>query len=280
MRAERFLHTWLPWRMPFLNMRNHRKLLVVDGALAFTGGMNIGAENRRAAGKDHIQDTHFRIRGPAARLVMEAFARDWSFASDEALEDAVWWPAPVPAGPVFARGLSSGPDADIFKLELILGAALTLARSHIRIVTPYFLPDQRLQFAIAQAVLRGVTVDIVIPERSDILVMEWAMRGHLRFFRHIAANIYTSPPPFDHSKLATVDGQWCLIGSSNWDARSLRLNFEFDLECCNRELTAQLDAVIDGKIARGRRLTPEELLAQPLPVRLRDAAARLLLPYL
>ena len=110
--------------------------------------------------------------------------------------------------------------------------------------------------------------------------MDWAMRAHFRFFRHIAANIYTTPLPFDHSKLVTMDEEWCLIGSSNWDARSFRLNFEFDLECCDRGLAARLDAIIDGKIAHANRLMPEELLARPVPVRLRDAAARLLMPYL
>jgi cardiolipin synthase len=280
-RAARFLHTWLPWRMPFLNMRNHRKILVVDGALAFVGGINIGAENyRKPSPKDYIQDIHFRIEGPVVRLVMDAFARDWAFTTDESLDDPCWWPRLAPQGPVFARGLSSGPDADIFKLELILGAALTLAKKRIRIVTPYFLPDQRLQFAIAQACLRGVQVDIVIPEISDQHVMDWAMRAHLRFFRHIPANIHATPQPFDHSKLCTLDGEWSLIGSSNWDARSFRLNFEFDLECCDPGLTAKLDAIIDRKIASGKRLTPEELLTRPVLARLRDAAARLLLPYL
>jgi cardiolipin synthase len=280
-RTARFLHTWLPWRMPFLNMRNHRKLLVVDGATAFVGGMNIGAENYSSTPpKDRIQDIHFRVLGPAVRLAMDAFARDWAFTTEETLDQPFWWPPAEAAGPAFARGLRSGPDADIYKLELILGAALTMAKSRIRIVTPYFLPDQRLQFAIAQAVLRGVTVDIVLPEHCDYIFMDWAMRAHLRFFRHIAANIYVTPRPFDHSKLVTLDGEWCLIGSSNWDARSFRLNFEFDLECCDKDLTGALDRIIDAKIARGRRLTPQELLARPVWVRLRDAAARLLMPYL
>jgi cardiolipin synthase A/B len=279
--ADRFLHTWLPWRMPFLNMRNHRKILVVDGGLAFVGGMNVGAENTRAAGpKDYVQDIHFRIEGPIARTVMDAFARDWSFTTDEALDNPCWWPAVEPRGQVLARGLRSGPDADIYKLELILGGALSLAKKRIRIVTPYFLPDQRLQFAIAQACLRGVTVDIVIPEHCDYTFMDWAMRAHLRFFRRIAVNLYTTPLPFDHSKLVTMDGEWCLIGSSNWDARSFRLNFEFDLECCDPGLAGQLDAIIDAKIAGGRKLTPEALLAAPVWIRLRDAAARLLMPYL
>ena len=171
-------------------------------------------------------------------------------------------------------------DADLYRIELILGAALSLARSHVRIVTPYFLPDQRLQFAIQQAGLRGVKIEIVLPAESDQLIMEWAMRGHLRFFRHVRATVITTPPPFDHTKLCTVDGQWSLIGSSNWDARSFRLNFEFDLEVTDRTFTAELDALIDARIATGKAITAEMLDAEPLWKKLRNAAARLFLPYL
>ncbi|MBW8708937.1 MAG: PLDc N-terminal domain-containing protein, partial [Alphaproteobacteria bacterium] len=102
----RFLHTWLPWRMPFLNMRNHRKLLVVDGRLAFLGGINIGVENcARLAGDRRIQDVHFRVAGPVVRIVMDAFARDWTFTTDEALDDDGWWPELAAEGSTFARGL-------------------------------------------------------------------------------------------------------------------------------------------------------------------------------
>ncbi len=276
-----FLHTWLPWRMPFLNMRNHRKLLVVDGALAFLGGINIGAENsERLSGPHAIHDVHFRVEGPVVRVVMDAFARDWTFTTEEALDEDCWWPRLEEKGTVFARGVRSGPDADLYKIELILGAALNLARKRIRIVTPYFLPDARLQFAIQEAVLRGVEVEIVLPFVSDQRVMDWAMRGQLRFFRHIKACFITTPPPFDHTKLCTVDGEWSLVGSSNWDTRSLRLNFEFDLEITDRELTARLDALIDAKIARGRPISPDLLAREPIYLRLRNAAARLLMPYL
>ena len=279
--TARFLHTWLPWRMPFLNMRNHRKLLIVDGNLAFTGGMNIGAGyDLHKDCKVCIQDVHFRVEGPAVREVMDAFARDWTFTTDEVLDEDYWWPKLESRGHVCARGLRSGPDADIYKLELILGAALTLARNNIRIVTPYFLPDARLQFLLAQAGLRGVKVEIVLPSRSDQRIMDWAMRGHLRFFRHIRADVILTDPPFDHSKLCTIDGEWSLIGSSNWDARSFRLNFEFDLECVGQELTAQIDAVIDAKIARGHKLDPDRLAQEPVWLRLRNAAARLAMPYL
>jgi len=279
--AARFLHTWMPWRMPFLNMRNHRKILVVDGHIAFLGGMNVGRENiRRLKPVDEVTDVHFRLDGPAVCTAMEAFARDWLFTTGENLDDRRWWPQIAPDGPVFARGISSGPDDDIYRLEILLGAALSLARQRVRIVTPYFLPDARLQFAIAQAALRGVKVEIVLPEISDQKVMDWAMRAHVRFFRHIAADFTMTPPPFDHAKLLTVDGAWCVIGSSNWDTRSLRLNFEFDLECYDVALVRQIDALIDARIARGCRLLPERLLRRPVWARLRDAAARLLMPYL
>jgi cardiolipin synthase len=119
-----------------------------------------------------------------------------------------------------------------------------------------------------------------VPGCSDQRLMDWAMRGHLRFFRHIRAKVITTPPPFDHTKLCTVDGEWSLIGSSNWDTRSFRLNFEFDLEIIDRDFTAKLDALIDARIVRGKLITPDMLAAEPLWKRLRNAAARLLMPYL
>lgn len=279
--VARFLHTWLPWRMPFLNMRNHRKLLIADGELAFLGGINIGRENCRSLDGDRaIHDVHFRVTGPVVRVIMDAFARDWSFTTDEDLDEDCWWPELAPAGAVFARGLQGGPDGDLYKIEQILGAALTMARERVRIVTPYFLPDTRLQFAIAQAGLRGVDVEIVLPAQSDQTIMDWAMRGHLRFFRHVKAKVLLTPPPFDHTKLCTVDGEWSLIGSSNWDARSFRLNFEFDLELTGRAVTEKIDALIDARIAKARPIDPAMLAHEAVWKRLRNAAARLMMPYL
>lgn len=279
--AARFLHSWAPWRMPFLNMRNHKKILIVDGTIGFTGGLNIGAENSaRLSGKDHVDDVHARIAGPVVRQLMETFARDWSFTTGELLDQAIWWPEAASKGSILARGIASGPDADNDKLETILGAALSQARSRIRIVSPYFLPDQRLQFAMAEARLRGVVVEIVIPEISDFHFMDWAMRAHLRFNPGLPPAVYLNPPPFCHAKLMTLDQEWCLIGSSNWDTRSLRLNFEFDLECYDRTLTAELDSLIDQKIVQSRKLSDEELMSAPTWKQLRDAATRLALPYL
>lgn len=279
--AARFLHTWMPWRMPFLNMRNHRKLLVADGKVAFVGGMNIASQDCLSRHPPaYVEDIHFRIEGPVVRSMMEAFARDWTFTTEETLDQDIWWPDLATQGPVLARGLRSGPDADLYKLETLVGAAISLAKRRVRIVTPYFLPDQSLEFAIAQAVMRGVKVEIVIPGHSDHAYFGWALRAHLRFFRYTKADVYFSPLPFDHSKLATLDGEWSLIGSSNWDARSFRLNFEYDLECYEPGFTAALDRIIDAKIAAARKVDYQALLRQPLAVRLRDALFRLMVPYL
>jgi cardiolipin synthase len=275
-----FLHYWLPWRMPYLNMRNHKKILVVDGNVGFTGGLNIGADNVLSRRPPHpIDDVHFRVEGPAVRHLMMAFAEDWSFTTGEVLDDDAWWPELSPIGPVHARGISSGPDEAVRRLEAVLATAVAAAKSHLRIVTPYFLPDEHLISAIGLASLRGIAVDIVLPMRSDHIVIDWAVRAHLRFFAP-DIRIHFASPPFSHAKLMTVDGEWCLVGTANWDVRSTRLNFEFNLECYDRETTAEIDHLIDARIVGARHSSSDELAQRPLALRLRDAAARLLLPYL
>lgn len=279
--AARFMHDWLPWRMPFVNMRSHRKILVIDGKSGFTGGMNISASNVLASDPRHpVADMHFRVDGPIVRQLMTAFAEDWNFTTGEVLDGDCWWPPIPPSGGVRARGVTSGPDEDLGKLEAILAGAIGEARRSLRIVTPYFLPDQRLMQDIALAALRGVAVDIILPERSDHLYFDWALRSHLDQFVGLDLQVHLSPPPFDHTKLFTIDGRWCLVGSANWDVRSLRLNFEFGVECYDAGLVAEIDQVIDARIAAATPLALADLAQRALPVRLRDAATRLLLPYL
>jgi cardiolipin synthase len=279
--ADQFLHTWIPWRMPFLNMRSHRKILVCDGAVGFTGGMNIGDEYAASRAKaQRVNDTHFRLEGLVVSQLMDTFAQDWEFTTGEELSGPLWWPDLSAKGSVHARGIRSGPDADIYKIETLLGAMLSQARKRVRIVTPYFLPSQSLQFAIMEALLREVRVEIILPEKCDIRFLDWAMRGHLRNFRYIPADFYFTPPPFDHSKLITMDDEWTLFGSSNWDIRSHRLNFEFDLECYDAGLAADVNAAIDARIAVAQKFDPVDIMSWSKPIQVRNAAAHLLLPYL
>lgn len=277
--AGLFLHSYLPWRMPFLNLRSHRKVLVVDGTTGFTGGLNISADNVISANPPHkIRDTHFAVIGPVVGQIMTVFAEDWYFTTGETLIGPSWFPHMSLHGAMLARTVTSGPDYDIGKIKAIVLCAIGQARAEIRIVTPYFLPDDAITAALALAALRDVKVQIIAPEATDHFFMDWALRACLLPLLENGCDIRFGPGPFDHSKLMTVDGSWSLIGSANWDARSLRLNFEVNLEIYDTGLATAINAEIDARLAR--RVTIAEINRRPLLVHLRDAAARLGLPYL
>lgn len=277
--AARFMHSFLPWRTAFLNLRSHKKILVVDGTIAFMGGLNITEGHLPTQKpKSPIHDVHFRVTGPVVTQIAEAFAADWFFTTGEALKGADWFPPVDPAGEAMARVITSGPDQDRERLSLTFQQAISCARRSIRLVTPYFLPEERLIASLALAAMRGVPVDIVVPEVSDNILVDWAMRAHVGPLLDVGCRIWFAPQPFEHSKLLTIDGEWSLIGSANWDVRSMRLNFEISLEIYDETVAALLEQQIDRR--KGRALTLKELNQQVLPLRLRDSAARLLLPYL
>lgn len=277
-----FLSSLRPWRMPYLNLRNHRKLLIIDGYMGFTGGMNIRNGHRLAQQPRHpVQDLHFRVEGPVVAQMMATFAEDWAFTTGETLTGDVWFPPQRAAGRVLARGIAAGPDEDVGKLRWTLLGAINQARHTIRIVTPYFLPDHVLITAIVLAALRGVKVDIVLPATNNLPYIHWAATAQFwQFLKYDGCRILLTPPPFDHTKLMLVDGIWAFMGSANWDQRSLRLNFEFNVECYDRELVADLNRLVDSKLAGARVLTLTEVDGRPLAVKLRDSVARLFSPYL
>ncbi len=278
-RAARFLPTlFFPARLPFMNLRNHRKLMVVDGRVGFTGGMNI--REHFLAGHGDARDLHFRVEGPVVGQLQETFAEDWAFTTKERLHGEAWFPPLEPAGPVFARGIPDGPDEDFETVRWTLLGALACARSTVRLVTPYFIPDSALVMALNVAALRGVRVDVVLPEKLNLPVVQWAATAQLWQVMRPNCRVFLTAPPFDHTKLMVVDGVWSLVGSANWDPRSLRLNFEFNVECYDAELATRLDALIEERLTRARLLTLEELQGRSLPIRLRDGVARLLSPYL
>jgi cardiolipin synthase len=280
--AARFLHSPLPWRMPFLNLRNHKKVLIVDGAVGFLGGLNIGDENVTGARPPvPVFDTHFRIEGPVVAQLAEVFADDWRFATGESLTGDAWavpLGSGMPRGDAPARVVTSGPDEDLHKIEYLVIEAIGCARSQVRIMTPYFLPDERLITALTLASFRGVAVEIVLPEHSNHPTVDWAAQAALEPLLAAGCCIWERPAPFHHSKLMTIDERWSLIGSSNWDTRSFRLNFELDLEVYDPSLARTLGGLMRPPEARP--LAIERLRARELAVRLRDGAARLLLPYL
>jgi len=279
--VARFLPSVLPFPHPYVNLRNHRKMMIVDGTIGFCGGMNVRDACVLALKRpDATQDMHFRVRGPVVRQIMRAFAFDWQFASHEHLPEATWESETGAAGDVTARAVPDGPDTNFETLLMVILGATSAATQSIRLSTPYFLPDPPLIDALRIAALRGVQVDIVLPEHGNLRLVEWAMNAQLPQVLAWGCRVYLSAPPFDHSKLLIVDGEWSLIGSANLDPRSLRLNFELNVECYSRPLAARLSSILDNKIATGRPLTLEDLERRPLSRRLRDGAAWLAQPYL
>jgi cardiolipin synthase len=272
---------FLPARLHAINLRNHRKILVVDGTLGFTGGMNVDSRYfNPQAPESAFRDLHFRVRGPVVAQLMEVFVDDWQFSADEALRGPTWFP-PIPKHDgVLARAIEAGPDEAFERVRWAILGAVNAAQRSIKVLTPYFIPDQGLISALDAAALRGVQVDIVIPEHSDLPHVHWAMFGQLWQVLDHGCRVWTRPGPFDHSKLMVVDGAWTLLGSANWDARSLRLNFEVNVECYSVELGAHLDGLIQARISASNELTLAKIDARTLPVKLRDGVARLFAPYL
>jgi cardiolipin synthase len=253
----------------------------VDGQLGFTGGMNIRHGNVLASQpKSPVQDSHFRVEGPVVTRLQEAFVNDWAFTTGEVLDDDLWFPELKESGSVIARVITDGPDTDYDKLRWTLLAALAEAQTSVQILTPYFLPDTALLTALNLAALRGVRVDIILPAKNNLPFVHWASRALWWQVLQRGCHVWLTPPPFDHSKLMIVDGHWVLLGSANWDARSLRLNFELNVECYGRDFADKMDLVIKKKMLGAHEVTLAEVDARTVPVRLRDAIARLFSPYL
>lgn len=281
--CARFMHSIWPWRMPFINLRDHRKILVVDGTVGFMGGLNIGDENllrQETALKTKlpVADTHFRLEGPVVRQLAEVFLADWFFTTGEELDESRHLPEPLARGETPMRIVTAGPDADLEKIEFGMLQAVSLARTQVRLMTPYFLPDDRFTSVLGLAAMRGVTVDIVVPRRSNHAILDHARDANLRPYLESGCRVWFADPPFNHSKLMVIDDEWSFVGSANLDVRSLRLNFEINLEVYDRNLAAELSAFMQTH--QKHRVTHHDLDRRPLPVRLRDAAMRLFLPYL
>ena len=202
--------------------------------------------------------------------MQEAFANDWAFTTDETLRGESWFP----------ELQESGPDADFEKLRWTLLAALAEAETSVQILTPYFLPDQALITALNLAALRGVRVDILLPEKNNLPYLHWASRAMWWQVLEQGSRLWLTPPPFDHSKLMIVDGHWVLLGSANWDVRSLRLNFELNVEAYGRHFAEEMGQVIQNRLHGAREVTLAEVEGRSYPAQLRDAIARLFSPYL
>ncbi|AJY47167.1 phospholipase D-like domain-containing protein [Martelella endophytica] len=269
----------LRMRLPYANLRTHRKIMVIDGDTAFAGGMNI---REAFTGKDAAHDTHFELHGPAVADYLSVAATDWYFETGEALEGPAWQFDDKMASPdgVVARIVPSGPDRNLGNNNSMIIGALSVAEERVMIMSPYFLPDRDLVSALATASRRGVKVDIVVPGANNLALVDYAMTAQFAEIIRDGTRIWRDRGPFNHSKLMTIDGKWSYLGSSNMDARSLRLNFETDMEVFDADFANDLETRIGGALTNSERITLEALAARPFVWRLRDRILWLGLPYL
>ena len=277
--VARFLHSTLPWKMPVLDLRLHKKSLIVDGDMAFVGGFNIGAENLIGLRpKAPVRDLHFRVEGAVVRQNCNKIRGRLVIHNGAKRRSRPMRCEKQRRATGAARTIVAGPDQEVDQLVLVLLSAINLARHSIKIATPYFLPDEQLVTALQLAALRGVEVHLVLPAFNNHRLVAWAAKTHVRPLLQTGCHLWRGPPPFDHTKLMTIDGNWSLIGSANWDMRSLRLNFELTVELYDTDLANQLARIIDTRCIEP--ITLEEIDNRWFIVKLRDAAARLLMPYI
>ncbi|RCS24814.1 phosphatidylserine/phosphatidylglycerophosphate/cardiolipin synthase family protein [Phyllobacterium salinisoli] len=271
-------------RLPYANLRTHRKILVIDGGVAFTGGMNIRAGfDSKIVGASAAGDTHFRVTGPIVADLFHTALEDWRFATGELLGGVPWAvvsPEADPGTGVFARVVPSGPDKSLESNHRMMMGAFSVAKDYIRIMSPYFLPDRELISALVTAARRGVAVDILVPGLNNLTLVDHAMTAQFDQILKDGCRIWRAAGHFNHSKLMVIDGAWAYVGSSNLDPRSLRLNFEVDVEVFDRGFAAEVDARILAAMEGAKPVILKELRARPFPRRLLERVIWLGSPYL
>ena len=257
-----------------INLRNHRKILVIDGTLAFTGGINFHDVYLPRDGQPGTIDYHFRVRGPAVLELQYTFLRDWYYMTDEPagkLLAGCFFPVPAEAGSMIARLQNSGPTREETAAALdTFFAAINLARKQVLIVTPYFVPPEPLILALRQAAFRGVEVKILAPSCNNHPTLKLASQALYATLLVSGVRIFEREPPFIHAKAAIIDDGTAIIGSANFDPRSLFLNYETNLVVFDEAFAAQLKAAVLSDIASSREITYSEWRRRPLASKLAE----------
>jgi cardiolipin synthase len=281
--TARFLPAFSLTSIRFINLRNHRKILCIDGEVAYIGGMNLSKRNIVAATNNPIDDVHFKVTGPVIDQISQVFTEDWFFATG----DLIQFPPYVPSNEtqmndasVVAKVVQDGPDEHHNRVRWTLIHALACAQESVKIITPYFIPDEVLMASLHAAALRGVSIEVIIPQHSNIVFVDWVMEANAsRIITH-GIRLYKSKRHFDHSKIMMVDNEWSFIGSSNWDARSLEFNFEINIECFDTTLNQKLTALFSLKKQSAVEVTSADVNRIPAYKVFRNNLFRLFSPYL
>jgi cardiolipin synthase len=261
-----------------INMRNHRKILVVDGQTSFTGGINVRDRYLEGAEAARIIDSHCRITGPVVTQIETVFLRDWQFTTGQGTSAPRR--LPQPAGGALCRAIADGPDSTLERLTTLITGAIGSARQRVAIMTPYFVPPRELLAPLQAAALAGVDVAVILPARNNLPYVHRATRHMLWELLARGVHVYYQPAPFVHSKLFYVDDYYAQVGSANFDARSLRLNFELNVEVFDRETVAGLARHFEAIRARSVQVSLADVDNRPVLTKTIDGVAWLFSPYL
>jgi len=252
------------FRTFYANFRNHRKIVVVDGETAYTGGINIGDEylgmDRE---KGFWRDTNIKVSGPAASHLQLVFAEDWYYATGELLTESYLRKDGVYGDGGFVQVVPSGPDRPREQVEQLYFTAITSARQRLYITTPYFVPDESVQTALIAASLRGVDVRLLVPKKPDKKIVTYASRSYYRELLAAGCHIYEYEKGFIHSKTLSADGGLGIIGTANMDIRSFRLNFEVCVVCYDKAVAEELDGQFMEDLKDAERITTETFSKRP-----------------
>ena len=261
-----------------LNNRTHRKLLVVDGKVGFTGGVGIADEwDGNAQDPDHWRDTHFRIEGPAVAQMQAAFIDNWIKVTGVVLDGSDYFPAESPAGNVIGQVFKSSRDGGSESMRLMYLLSTVSATRSIDLAMTYFVPDQLSEMALVEALKRGVKVRIILPgPYTDTEVLRQASHAKWGRLLRAGAEIYEFQPTMFHCKVMVVDGLWSSVGSTNFDNRSFSLNDEANLNVLSAEFAERQTAVFNEDLKRSRRVTYEEWQNRPWTEKLSERAEALL----
>lgn len=275
-----------PLKLRFLRMRRpdfrtHRKIVVVDGKVGFTGGMNICDEHSEKLHKEWWRDTHARITGAAVWPLQRLFMEDWYFSTEVLCPvDALHFPTPDAPGQHLVQVLGSGPDSDAFAIHKVLFTAINQSTDRLWLTTPYFVPDEALLIALITAALRDVDVRLIVPKKGDSRLVDMAARSYLPELIAAGVKVYEYETRFIHAKTLVSDDDTSVIGTANLDNRSFRLNFEVAALVFGAEVNKVLADAFLADLEGSRPITREGLARQKLRTRLGQATARLISPLL
>lgn len=264
-----------------IDFRTHRKIVVCDGRVAFTGGMNITDAHSAALCPTYWRDDHVRLEGAAVWPLQRIFIEDWHFATETSPPtDAELFPRPSGVRRQIVQIVASGPDHDQMAIHRTFFAAITCATSRVWVTTPYFVPDEATMTALCTAALRRLDVRVLIPLRGDSRLVDLAARSYVPELLASGVKVYEYLPRFIHSKTLVIDDDIAIVGTANLDNRSFRLNFEVVAVLYDRAAAAEMASVFETDLAESRRIEKSDLDGKSLPRRLGEASARLLSPLL